>query len=53
MRGILLPQLFLEFAHNIIYLIFAGINARISDASLGLGNIPPMKHSYVHRLTNS
>ena len=53
MRGILLPQLFLEFVHNIIYLTFGVIDIRISDTSLGLRGIKPMEHLYVHGLTNS
>ena len=52
-RGILLPQLFMEFARDIICLIFGGIETRISAASLGLRDIPQMEQSYVHGLTNS
>jgi len=48
-----ITQLFMEFVRDIIYLIFGRIDTRISDASLGLRNIPQMEQSYVHGLTNS
>jgi len=53
MLGILLPQLSMEFALDLTYLKFGGIETRISAASLGLRDIPQMEHTYVHGLTNS